>query len=549
MAFTHHSLRALSQRSQPPPAALTLSRSTRLRLPPARHHSTQSASAASASATASSSRRPASSLASSTTPPTDPFPDIDPLRSIKTELASLRSSVSRLLGSGHPALDTIAKYYFHAEGKHIRPQIVLLMARATNGLSPLWPSLQHRAQNELDMSVGTPISPTHILNDHNPHAQQQPSSTSSSASSSTAPTLLLLPTQRRLAEITEMIHVASLLHDDVIDEASLRRSLPSAPASFGNKLSILAGDFLLGRASVALARLRDCEVVELLATVIANLVEGEVMQLKGAPAPTSSTKADGMKKQGEGEDEEVQESLAAFEQVINAPSSSSSAQSSPLSSFLSFDPMASLSSSTYPEGGPTREQFAHYLQKTYLKTASLIGKSARAATILGGCGAEAVDRFVDVLSVGPVRDQAEVEQGRERCREIRDAAYWFGRNLGMAFQLVDDLLDFRTTSNMFGKPSGGADLRLGLATAPVLYAWQELGTESGLAEMIARKFEGEGDVEKALRLVLSSQALQRTASLADHYAQQARQSLDVLPPSDAKDALVALTRQVTSRMK
>ncbi|KAL9938119.1 hypothetical protein V8E36_002742 [Tilletia maclaganii] len=510
-----------------------------LRPPPASTFSSTTTAAASASA-------------SSATASSIPLPNIDPLRMIKNELASLRSSVSRLLGSGHPALDTIAKYYFQAEGKHFRPQIVLLMARATNGLSPLWPQLQQRAQTEPEMSIGTPISPPSILNDHNP-------SSSSIGGASTSHTLLL-PTQRRLAEITEMIHVASLLHDDVIDEAALRRSAPSAPASFGNKLSILAGDFLLGRASVALARLRDNEVVELLATVIANLVEGEVMQLKGAPGGAATNTASGSEDQ---QSDEVRESLAAFEQAIyasdsGASSSTAAPSSSPLASFLSFDPLGAASSTTsssasapsYPPGGPTREQFAHYLQKTYLKTASLIGKSARAATILGGCGAEAVDRFMDLLSPGSkVQTGAEVLQGRERCREIRDAAYWFGRNLGMAFQLVDDLLDFRTTSNMFGKPSGGADLRLGLATAPVLYAWQELGGQSGLAEMVKRKFEGEGDVEKALRLVLSSQALQRTAWLAEHYAEQARNALDVLPHSDAKDALITLTRQVTSRMK
>ncbi|KAK0520635.1 coq1 putative hexaprenyl diphosphate synthase [Tilletia horrida] len=504
-------------------------------------------SAPSASLSSFASASPSSSSAS---PP--PLPHIDPLRMIKTELASLRSSVSRLLGSGHPALDTIAKYYFQAEGKHIRPQIVLLMARATNGLSPLWPQIQQRAQTEPEMSIGTPISPPHVLNDHNPHAAPG-SSAAAATSGPPSPSAVLLPTQRRLAEITEMIHVASLLHDDVIDEAALRRSAPSAPASFGNKLSILAGDFLLGRASVALARLRDNEVVELLATVIANLVEGEVMQLKGAP---SAVAASGTEQGSDGQDEEVRESLAAFEQAIYATEGSGSAAASagsPLSSFLTFDPLAPLPSSgsvSYPSGGPTREQFAHYLQKTYLKTASLIGKSARAATILGGCGAEAVDRFLDLLHpASTVKTESQVEQGRERCREVRDAAYWFGRNLGMAFQLVDDLLDFRTTSNMFGKPSGGADLRLGLATAPVLYAWQELGGESGLGQMVGRKFEGEGDVEKALRLVLSSQALQRTAWLAEHYAEQARTALDVLPPSDAKDALITLTRQVTSRMK
>ena len=121
-----------------------------------------------------------------------------------------------------------------------------------------------------------------VLNDANPSAAH-PHAPVAAAPRTTpyVPTLqsTILPTQRRLAEITEMIHVASLLHDDVIDESPLRRGAPSAPSSFGNKLSILGGDFLLGRASIALARLRDPEVTELMSTVIANLVEGEVLQL------------------------------------------------------------------------------------------------------------------------------------------------------------------------------------------------------------------------------------------------------------------------------
>jgi hexaprenyl-diphosphate synthase len=144
-----------------------------------------------------------------------------------------------------------------------------------------------------------------------------------------------------------MIHVASLLHDDVIDSSPLRRSQPSAPSAFGNKLSILSGDFLLGRASVALARLGSREVVELLATVIANLVEGEVMQLRAT---------------------------------------------------------------SEPEIEPTRKGFEDYMRKTYLKTASLMAKSARAAVILGGCG-------------------------RGDMEWVKDVAYGYGRNIGIAFQV------------------------------------------------------------------------------------------------------------------
>ncbi len=76
-----------------------------------------------------------------------------------------------------------------------------------------------------------------------------------------------------------MIHVASLLHDDVIDEATTRRGLKALNALFGNKVAILAGDFLLARASVTLASLRNTEVIELLSQVIEHLVSGEILQV------------------------------------------------------------------------------------------------------------------------------------------------------------------------------------------------------------------------------------------------------------------------------
>ena len=370
------------------------------------------ASSSSASATTSSS--PAgffgASPSSSSPSPSSSSQQIitDPLSLVSSELASLRSNVSSLLGSGHPGLNTIAKYYFQAEGKHVRPLIVLLMSKATNGLSPLWPELLDRAQRtqpsskaeagktiEREMGIDEPLSPASVLNDFNPHMEsiegtlsslQQSASTVSSASSAATETAIL-PTQRRLAEITEMIHVASLLHDDVIDASPLRRGAPSAPSEFGNKLSILGGDFLLGRASVALARLRDNEVVELLATVLANLVEGEVMQLK-SQAAGEATSAGHWDREG----------LAACHLGL--------APGTPVS-----------------QVGPTPAHFSIYLQKTYLKTAALIGKSTRASTILGGCSAEAISRAGFGADV------------QEHMRKVRDAAYDYGRNLGVAFQV------------------------------------------------------------------------------------------------------------------
>jgi len=335
----------------------------------------------------------AATVLSNATSPAGPNGQIsvDPLRIVAKEMKFLSGNIRQLLGSGHPSLDKVAKYYTQAEGKHFRPLLVLLMSRAT-ALAPKCSAYGSRNP----ININDAISRPEILSDDNPSSALS-SSTSYAASQSD-----ILPSQRRLAEITELIHTASLLHDDVIDHSEARRGAPSANLEFGNKMAVLAGDFLLGRASVALARLRDAEVVELLATVIANLVEGEFMQLKNTS-----------------QDEK------------------------------------------HPKW--TDETLTYYLQKTYLKTASLISKSCRAAALLGES------------------DNVTVE-----------SAYAYGKNLGLAFQLVDDMLDYTITEKELGKPAG-ADLELGLATAPLLFAWKH---NPELGALVGRKFSEEGDVAR-----------------------------------------------------
>ncbi|KAI8239727.1 putative hexaprenyl pyrophosphate synthase [Colletotrichum sp. SAR 10_99] len=368
---------------------------------------------------------------------------IDPLRTVAKEMKFLTGNIRKLLGSGHPSLDRVAKYYTQAEGKHMRPLIVLLMSRAT-AQCPKGPRMQPPSG-----SVDTAISPPGILVDVNPSSpltSADPIETSESD---------ILPSQRRLAEITELIHTASLLHDDVIDHSVARRGSPSANLEFGNKMAVLAGDFLLGRASVALARLRNAEVIELLATVIANLVEGEFMQLK-------NTAQDERKP-------------------------------------------------VYSE-----ETLSYYLQKTYLKTASLISKSCRAAAILGGSDAASVE-----------------------------AAYAYGKNLGLAFQLVDDMLDYTRSEKELGKPAG-ADLELGLATAPLLFAWKE---NAELGALVGRKFEQEGDVTRARELVLQSDGIEQTRALAQDYSERAIAAISEFPDSEAKDGLIEMAVKALKRTK
>lgn len=298
-----------------------------------------------------------------------------------------RSIIDLLVGSfvqpTHPLLAKIASYYFELKGKRLRPAIVLLISHAVN-----------------------------------PPAME----------SST-------PTQIQLAQIVEMIHTASLVHDDVIDDALTRRDMASANAQFGNKMAIMAGDFLLARASISLARLQNCEVTELMASALGDLIEGEFMQMRGS---------------------------AAFE---------------------------------------------HYLRKTYLKTASLLANGCRCAAILSGAS-----------------------------REVVDIATEYGKNLGLAFQIVDDLLDFTGSAEELGKPAA-VDLSLGLATAPVLYAREEFPE---LDALINRKFSGDGDIARARGLVDKSNGIEKTKQLAAKYSQQAVQALHALPPSHARSALLAL---------
>ena len=301
-------------------------------------------------------------------------------------------------------LDTVAKYYTQSEGKHIRPLLVLLMSRAT----AITPKATRDSQILTTATIDTPMTPPDVLADVNPSSRRNPLSTNPAYRSHSVEEYSILPSQRRLAEITELIHTASLLHDDVIDNSTSRRSAASVNIAFGNKMAVLAGDFLLGRASVALARLRDAEVVELLATVIANLVEGEFMQLKNT--------------------------------ALDEP-----------------NPIWS------------EDIVSYYLEKTYLKSASLISKSCRAAALLG-----------------------------RSAPAVVEAAYLYGKNLGLAFQLVDDMLDYTISQEELGKPAG-ADLELGLATAPLLFAWKD---NLELGALVGRKFSMAGDVQRVGSLKL-----------------------------------------------
>ncbi|THH11756.1 hypothetical protein EW146_g7935 [Bondarzewia mesenterica] len=332
-----------------------------------------------------------------------------------------------LVAASTPLLTDLAQYYARKPSKYLRPRLIFLMALATNGLG-----------ESCDME-GSMFSQSGILSD--------------SALGS------ILPQQVRLAEIIEMIHVASLLHDDVMDESQLRRGALSAPSAFDNKKTVLAGDFLLGRAMVLCAALGSSEVMALVAGIIATLVEGELRQAQDAMLPL---------------------------RVVHG----------------------------------VDEYWKSYLEKTYMKTASMFSNALRAAVVLGG----------------PSNSQPWMS-----------AAAAYGRELGMAFQIMDDVLDYQTaedTGNSVGKPIGGADLRLGLMTAPLFFALDE---NAELGSRIAQFPLDDGNLDEIIHMVRSTRALERSRALAASYAEKARAALSSFPTSPAKSALQGLTFSIVGQ--
>ncbi|KAL4001264.1 claudin [Sarotherodon galilaeus] len=322
----------------------------------------------------------------------------DPFTLAQKDLTSLYDDIKKELFVSKVELKSLCEYYFDGKGKAIRPMIVVLMARA--------------------------------LNIHSNRAGD------------------LLPGQRAIAMISEMIHTASLVHDDVIDGSDKRRGKRTINEVWGEKKAILAGDFILSAASMALARIGNITVVKVLSQVIEDLVRGEFMQL------------------GSKENE--------------------------------------------------NERFKHYLEKTFKKTASLIANSCKAVSIL--------------VNSDP---------------EVHEIAYQYGKNVGIAFQLVDDVLDFTSGASQLGKPAA-ADLKLGLATGPVLFACQQFPE---LHAMIMRRFASKGDVDRAWQYVLQSNGVQQTNYLAQHYCKEAIRQISRLRPSPERDALIRLTEMVLTRDK
>ena len=259
------------------------------------------------------------------------------------------------------------------------------------------------------------------------------------------------PSAVRLGAVVEMIHTATLVHDDVIDEADTRRGRPSTNSRWGNHMSVLAGDWLYMQAfNIALTE-RNFKILDLLIGLTQVMVEGELLQLTN------------LRKLDVTEDE--------------------------------------------------------YFEMAYRKTACLFSATLRLGALLGR---------------------------RSEEEEIRLGHY--GTNLGLAFQLIDDLLDFTSSEEKLGKPIGN-DLREGKVTLPLIYALRKCRAEE--AEKVSRVLEERGfhsvQFPEILELIERYGTLPAARARAQQFAERAKSCLDSLPDSQYKDALRSLSEFIVER--
>jgi octaprenyl-diphosphate synthase len=255
----------------------------------------------------------------------------------------------------------------------------------------------------------------------------------------------------KLAAAVELMHTATLLHDDVVDESEMRRGRLAARMLWGNEASVLVGDFLLGQAFKMMVEVGSIRALEILSSAAAVIAEGEVMQL-GAAKNTATT-----------EDE--------------------------------------------------------YLAVIRAKTAEL---------------------FAAACEVGPVlTNRPKAEQAA--CRS-------FGMNLGIAFQLVDDALDYGGKAAKLGK-NVGDDFREGKITLPVVLSFRR-GSESERSFWTRTLERGEladSDLETAVGLMTKHRALEDTVKRAQHYGAIACDALALFPASAMKQALEEAVEFCTAR--
>ncbi len=251
-----------------------------------------------------------------------------------------------------------------------------------------------------------------------------------------------------LAAAIELLHTATLVHDDLIDGALLRRGIPTLNAAWSPAATVLTGDFMFARAARLAALAGSLEVMQLFAETLAIIVDGEITQL--------------------------------------------------------FD-------------GPGLADRDAYYQRIFAKTASMFVLATEAAALLSGAD----------------EDQVEAMRG-------------YGHDLGIAYQIVDDILDFVGDEAKLGKPVG-SDLRHGLITMPTLFYLEAHPDDADLQAVIEGEHIPSEQVDALIGRIRNSQAIAQAADDARYWARRAVARLRIFPQCPQKEALEALAEYIVDR--
>ncbi|MGE5838999.1 MAG: polyprenyl synthetase family protein [Deltaproteobacteria bacterium] len=257
----------------------------------------------------------------------------------------------------------------------------------------------------------------------------------------------------RLSTLFEYVHAASLLHDDVLDNADLRRSKPSVRQVWGNPAAVLGGDFLYAAASAIAVECGNLDLIRILSDVLKRMVEGQFLELEHTH-----------------------------------------------------------------DWNISKEE---YLEIITAKTAALMGAACSSGGLVAGAGETTMRRLGD-----------------------------FGMNLGIAFQLMDDLLDYTSSEAVFGKPVG-KDLKEGKITLPLVYFVSELekGEVERLGEIFRSQKARDRDYGDLIRRVRTHGAVERIRTEAAEYVGRAEGLLELFPDSQVKADLVELGSYVLARRR
>jgi len=306
---------------------------------------------------------------------------IDFLTIIQGELKKVEKELWSQVSSAHSLSSEVSKYVFKSGGKRLRPALLLLCAKHYN----------YNGESTI-----------------------------------------------QLAAAIELIHTASLLHDDVVDEATLRRGTASVNSVWGNRISILVGDFLFAKASAILSRYTKYEVIKIVSNTMLKMVEGELLQM-----------------------------------------------------------------SKNKNHGTTEKDYIEIIDK---KTADLLSIACKIGASLGGAKPAEINSWSN-----------------------------FGKYFGIAFQIIDDTLDYSSTENEFGKAIGN-DLKEGKLTLPLIHVLKTCS-----------KKEHKKVLHYIQKLINKYNSIDYAKKKAMEFSQIAVNELKKLKPSEARYALERLSEYIIER--